>query len=131
MVVDDIIPDPCGYYFAIPIRFCQDDPLAAVAIQISKSHAYTVSAKLYETEKNDLSEQEVNDVCSEICNVLSACVCTSFSCDKEANLNLPQKLTSKDFIYIFKGSNLDKYFQAKNDDGAIVIYMFDPCNYFN
>ena len=126
-----INPDDSSYHFGLPIRFTQNDPLAAVALEISKAHAINLSAAMYDMAATDLTEDDIMDVCSEMCNVFSANVCNAFSNNKEGSIDLPNKLTTSEFRYIFEGSNLDCFFQAENEEGRIVIYMFDPCNYYN
>ncbi len=127
----EINPDDNSYHFAIPVVFSESEPMAAVALEISKSHAVNLSVAMYGLDASDLSEDEIIDVCCEMCNVFSANVCNSFSGKKEGNINVPNKLSSEVFRYIFKGSNLERYYQAENEHGRVVIYMFDPCNYYN
>jgi hypothetical protein len=131
MVTGNIKPDDKSYHFAIPVHFSEGGPFAAVALEISKAHATNLSVALYELDEKDLSEDEILDVCCEMCNVFSANVCNFFSCGKKGSITLPNTLSSEVFFYIFNGSNLNHYFQAENEDGKIVIYMFDPCNYYN
>jgi len=131
MVTGSITPDDLSYHFAIPVRFSEGEPMAAVALEISKAHAINLSVALYGLDAKDLSEDEILDVCCEMCNVFSANVCNFFSCGKKGSITLPNTVSSEVFFYIFNGSNLNHYFQAENEDGKIVIYMFDPCNYYN
>ena len=131
MVRGSVEPTDESYHFAIPVHFSEGGPMAAVALEISKLHASALSAAMYDMDANELSESEILDVCCEMCNVFSANVCNFFSNGKEGNINLPNSLSPKDFLYIFNGSNLDCYFQAENNNGSIIIYMFDPCNYYN
>lgn len=131
MVTGSITPDDLSYHFAIPVHFAEGEPMAAVALEISKAHAINLSVALYGLDAKELSEDEILDVCCEMCNVFSANVCNFFSSGKEGNITLPNPVSSDVFVYIFNGSNLNCYFQAENEDGKIVIYMFDPCNYYN
>lgn len=131
MVNGNIKPDDMSYHFAIPVHFAEGEPMAAVALEISKAHAINLSVALYGLDAKELSEDEILDVCCEMCNVFSANVCNFFSSGKEGSITLPNTVSSEVFLYIFNGSNLNCYFQAENEDGKIVIYMFDPCNYYN
>ena len=131
MVNGNIKPDDMSYHFAIPVYFAEGEPMAAVALEISKAHAINLSVALYGLDAKELSEDEILDVCCEMCNVFSANVCNFFSSGKEGSITLPNNVSSEVFLYIFNGSNLNCYFQAENEDGKIVIYMFDPCNYYN
>jgi hypothetical protein len=131
MVTGNIKPDVMSYHFAIPVNFTDGGPVAAVALEISKAHAINVSVALYGLDANELSEEEILDVCCEMCNIFSANVCNFFSSGKEGSITLPNTVSSELFLYIFNGSNLNCYFQAENEEGKIVIYMFDPCNYSN
>jgi hypothetical protein len=126
-----IQPDPDGLHFAIPIKFSPEDAIAAVALEISKSHAYNLSAFMFDLGLDELTEAEVTDACGEMCNVFSACVSNSFTNHKEGSLGVPCKLTADEFSIMFNEGFLDGYFKAANENGATVIYLFDPCLFFS
>ena len=119
-------PNWVAQHFIVPIQFVSDTVLGGVVVEISDDQARLLAAAMFDVATSDVSAADVQDACNELCNVFSACVSVAFSSCKESDLGLPRCLQADEFRRIFEASRLDGCFAARDANGFVTIYLFDP-----
>lgn len=102
-----------GTHCGVAVLLCHDDALAAATHMLGLAPA-------------DLSEADVNDACSEVCNVLSASAFPELSESNHLSIGLPVALDAAAYADTHRSSRLAAAYQSQHAGKALYVMVYEP-----
>lgn len=98
----------------------------AVGILLQRSDAISVASYMFGTEPADVSEDDLDDACSEVCNVLGGGTLLLLSGKSEISLGVPTHLGERGYLTTNDGSHLAAAYKSTVNEKTLYVLLYSP-----
>lgn len=116
------------FNFFIPLTSRASAKCGGVGVLLGQDDALAVATHMFGVAATAVQRADLQDACSEVCNVLCECVASQFDKGVPVGPGLPCLANSTQFEKIAATSKARAVFKAPLDQQAVVVVLFDrPC----
>lgn len=119
-------PAHAPFSFVIPMTLDRDGSAFAVAILIEAADALTVASAMFGVAAQEVSEEDLKDACSEVCNIFADCLSTHRYKTERVHIGLPFRLNETNYQYVYDASGDRELFQSHCAGHALSVMLFTP-----
>ena len=116
------------FSFFIPLTSRARAKCGGVGVLLGHEDALAVATHMFGVPASEVQSADLQDACSEVCNVLCDCVASQFDKGVPVGPGLPCLANPAQYEKIAASSNARAVFKAPLNQHAVVVVLFDrPC----
>jgi hypothetical protein len=122
-----LAPDEVGpaqlapYSFFMPLAVLAEGRTGGIGVLIERADAQAVAAHMFGTPAADIPEADLQDACSEVCNVFSDCIALHVCGEADVTIGLPTMVDANAYAHIAQHSATAAVYQGQSD--AITLWV--------
>lgn len=121
-------PEFVDFSVFMPMDVEAEERTAGVGVLIHREDATIVASHMFGLPKNHLTEEDLKDACSEVCNVFSGCIPSEVFAKSDVGIGLPKIATQSDFEEITRGSVLNFTYGSGDSIKTISVLVYGILN---
>lgn len=108
------------------MRLEHDGSTFAIVILIGRQDATTVASTMFGVEAEALSDDDLRDASSEVCNIFADCIATRQYGAAIIGVGLPFRLSQANYHYVFDASGQRDIFESTGPSETLRVLRFTP-----
>jgi len=120
------IPAFLEFCFVMPLSVVDRDEKFGVVVLIDRQSGLKVASHMFDVDEAKVTDSEIGDASSEVCNLLAAGMAEHFSKTKKVTAELPSRIDAATYEWICSKSHSIQMFESKTDTSSLQIVVFDP-----
>jgi hypothetical protein len=120
------IPAYLEFCFVMPLCVLDRDEKFGVVVLIDRQSGLKVASHMFGMDETSVSETDIGDASSEVCNLLAAGMSQHFSKTKKVTAELPSRIDADTYQWICSKSQPIQKFESTTENSSLQIVVFDP-----
>jgi hypothetical protein len=112
--------------FLLSMDFLAHDTKAGVALLLSRDDALTVTGAMFGIGQPEISSQDLDDACAEVCNVMADCTAELIARREDLYTRLPQHLDANAYRQLCLDSGISQSLKSTRGGSTIYLLIFNP-----
>lgn len=97
-----------------------------VGLALSEQNARQLAATLFQSPEDELSDADITDACSEMCNIIAGEIKRELQALCDVGMGLPSCISPSGFKQLCQNSELEEAFTATHDNEQITVLVLTP-----
>jgi hypothetical protein len=115
------------FSFVIPMTIKSDASQFAVGVLIGRADACTVASAMFGAPIDDVSQGDLNDACSEVCNIFASCIADHLYYGETIVVGLPVALNEANYVSALSARGVGDVYQSQTSSGkCLFVVVFKP-----
>jgi len=113
------------FSFFMPLNTLDTTRHGGVGVLMERADAETVAANMFAIPVLQLRAPDLQDSCSEVCNVLAACVAAQFSDESLVRVGIPKRANAAEYTAVADNSEARAVYQSRSDKTSLFVVLYD------
>jgi hypothetical protein len=120
------IPKFLEFCFVMPLSVLDRDEKFGVVVLIDRQSGLKVASHMFDLDESKVTDGDIGDASSEVCNLLAAGMAEHFSKTKKVTAELPSRIDAVTYQWICSKSHPIQKFESNTAVSSLQIVVFDP-----
>lgn len=123
-----VVPDLAPHAYLLALDFLGSDDKAGIAVLLSAQDARALSSAMFRLPVDDLTADDVDDACLEVCNVLADALSDVIAPKERLHTRLPQPLEINGYQQLLMDGALQCSLESAAGGQVTYLLVFNPLN---
>lgn len=117
-------PEFVDFSVFMPMELEEEKRTAGIGVLIHREDATVVASHMFGLATNHLTEDDLKDACSEVCNVFSGCIPSNLFSKNDVGIGLPKIASPIEFEHISRESVLNFTYGSGDSIKTISVLIY-------
>ncbi len=122
---DDVAPQCADFNYFMAMHIFPDGRTGGVGVLVTREDAQRVAAHMFGAPPDTLPEADLQDACSEVCNVFSEAISTIMTGNDSVKMELPFRALAPEYEMITQKSTVAALFHSCREATHLYILIYD------